>query len=141
MVQYCTFFVNDHFFGVDVLHVHEIIKYQEMTKVPLSHDVVEGLINLRGQIVTAIDLRKRLNFTELGSESDLPANVVLRVDDGLLSFLVDEIGDVIELSETGWEATPASLRDVFGDLISCVYKYENELLLVIDIDQAIDLES
>ena len=58
--QYSTFFVADLFFGVDVLHVQEVLRFQQMTHVPQAPEVVEGLINLRGQIVTAIDMRRRL---------------------------------------------------------------------------------
>jgi len=58
--QYSTFFVEGLFFGIEVLQVQEVLRYQEMTRVPLSPDVIEGLINLRGQIVTAIDMRRRL---------------------------------------------------------------------------------
>ena len=61
--QFCTFFVNGLFFGVEVLKVQEVIRYQEMTRVPLAPAMIEGLINLRGQIVTAIDLRRRLDLS------------------------------------------------------------------------------
>jgi purine-binding chemotaxis protein CheW len=60
--QYCTFFVNGQFFGVEVLNVQEVLRYQQMTSVPLAPPTVQGLINLRGQIVTAIDLRRRLDL-------------------------------------------------------------------------------
>ena len=58
--QYSTFYVGDLFFGVEVVKVQEVLRYQEMTKVPLAPDAVQGLINLRGQIVTALDMRRRL---------------------------------------------------------------------------------
>ena len=62
--QYCTFYLDGHYFGIDVRKVQEVIRYQEMTRVPLAHPVVRGLINLRGQIVTAIDLRRRLELRD-----------------------------------------------------------------------------
>ena len=67
--QYCTFIVDGRYFGLDVLKVQEIIRYQEMTRVPLAPPVVRGLINLRGQIVTAIDLRRRLGLADRQLES------------------------------------------------------------------------
>ena len=70
-----------------------------MTQVPLAPQVVRGLINLRGQIVTAIDLRRRLEM-EPRPAGQPPMNVVVRSDDGAISFLVDEIGDVVEVEET-----------------------------------------
>src|SRR5713101_5028768 len=106
--QYCTFYLDGHYFGLDVLKVQEIIRYQAMTRVPLASPVVRGLINLRGQIVTAIDLRRRLRLQDLPADR-LPMNVVVRRDDGPVSLLVDEIGDVLEVSEEVFESPPETL--------------------------------
>src|SRR3954469_16736206 len=95
--QYCTFYLGAHSFGLDVLKVQEIIRYQEMTRVPLAPPVVRGLINLRGQIVTAIDLRRRLELHDRPADQ-FPVNVVVYTDDGAVSLLVDEIGDVMDVS-------------------------------------------
>jgi purine-binding chemotaxis protein CheW len=86
--QFCTFFLNDLFFGVEVLQVQEVLRCQPMTRVPLSPPTVRGLINLRGQIVTALDLRHRLELPERDAGSQ-PMNVVVRSDDGAVSLLVD----------------------------------------------------
>src|SRR5271166_5071324 len=107
--QYCTFYLAGHYFGVDVLKVQEIIRYQEMTRVPLAPPVVRGLINLRGQIVTAIDLRRRLRLRERPADQQ-PLNVVVRSDDGAVSLLVDEIGDVLEVSQDAFERPPETLK-------------------------------
>src|ERR1700710_1738635 len=94
--QLCTFYVQGLFFGVEVEKVQEVIRYQEMTRIPLSPPVIAGLINLRGQIVTAIDLRHQLAL-EARTGEQLPMNVVIRREDGPISLLVDEIGDVVEV--------------------------------------------
>src|SRR3569832_2681021 len=94
--QYSTFYLDGLFFGIEVEKVQEVIRYQEMTRVPLASSVVQGLINLRGQIVTAIDLRRRLDLKPR-PDGELPMNVVVRSDDGAVSLLVDEIGDVLEI--------------------------------------------
>ena len=75
--QFATFFLNGLFFGVEVLKVQEVIRYQEMTRVPLAPAMIEGLINLRGQIITAIDLRRRLELPPR-AKGQLPMNVVVR---------------------------------------------------------------
>src|SRR3954454_16474957 len=106
--QYCTFTVDGHYFGVDVLRVQEVIRAQPMTRVPLAPPVVRGLINLRGQIVTAIDLRRRLGMPDRAADRP-PVNVVVRTDDGAVSLLVDEIGDVIAPPEAAFERPPATL--------------------------------
>ena len=98
--QYCTFMLDQLFFGVEVLNVQEVFRYQEMTAVPLAAPAVRGLINLRGQIITAIDLRQRLQMAPL-PEDKLPMNVVVRTQEGVVSLLVDEIGDVLEVTADG----------------------------------------
>jgi len=111
--QFCTFHLDDHLFGVDVLDVQEVIRYQAMTHVPLAPRVVEGLINLRGQIVTAVDLRARLELPSR-PEGQLPMNVVVHTEDGPVSFLVDKIGDVLDVSEADYEPVPDTLHGVSG---------------------------
>src|SRR6516165_11032150 len=119
--QYCTFYVDGHYFGLDVLRVQEIIRYQEMTRVPLAPPVVRGLINLRGQIVTAIDLRRRLEL-EARHDDQLPVNVIVRTDDGAVSLLVDKIGDVLDVEESLFEPPPETLRGTPRELIRGAYK-------------------
>src|SRR5262249_25676126 len=107
--QFCTFFLDDLRFGVDVQKVQEVVPYQEMTPVPLAPPTVRGLLNLRGQIVTGIDLRRRLELEDR-PEWQLPINVVLRGGDSPVSFLVDEIGEVIDVSADACEPPPDTLR-------------------------------
>jgi purine-binding chemotaxis protein CheW len=136
--QYCTFFVDGHYFGLDVRKVQEIIRYQEMTRVPLAPPVVRGLINLRGQIVTAIDLRRRLELHDRPADQ-LPVNVVVHTDDGAVSLLVDEIGDVLEVPETAFERPPETLQGPARELIRGAYKLEDRLLLILEIEQTVNL--
>jgi purine-binding chemotaxis protein CheW len=136
--QYCTFMVDGHYFGLDVLKVQEIIRYQEMTRVPLAPPVVRGLINLRGQIVTAIDLRRRLELKERAGDA-LPVNVVVHTDDGAVSLLVDEIGDVLEVPETAFERPPETLSGVARELIRGTYKLKDGLLLILDPERTVSV--
>jgi len=136
--QLCTFYADGLYFGIDVREVQEVLQYQDMVRVPLSSNVVRGLINLRGQIVTAIDLRRRLDLPERDASID-PMNVVVRSDDGAVSLLVDEIGDVVEVDERTFENAPETLRGRARDLIDGVYKLDGQLLLVLDAQKAIDL--
>lgn len=138
--QFCTFFLDGLYFGVDVQKVQEVIRYQEMTRVPLASRVVRGLINLRGQIVTAIDLRRRLQLTERPSDR-LPMNVVIRSDDGAMSLLVDEIGDVVEAQEDAFERAPETLAGVARELIQGAYKLKDRLLLMLDTEKASQIEN
>jgi purine-binding chemotaxis protein CheW len=133
--QFCTFFLKNQFFGVPVSEVQEVIRYQEMTRVPLVPPVIRGLINLRGQIVMALDLRRRFGMEDR-PDSDLPMNVVVRTDDGAVSFLVDEIGDVMEVDEASFEHPPETMRQA-RELVRGVYKLPDRLLLVLDTQRAV----
>lgn len=134
--QYCTFFLDGLFFGVDVQKVQEVIRYQEMTSVPLAPRVIRGLINLRGQIVTAIDLRRRLGLQDRSADK-LPMNVVVRGDEGVVSLLVDEIGDVQEVDASCFERVPETLQAPARNLVQGVYKLKDRLLLILDTELAI----
>jgi len=138
--QFCTLHLAGHLFGVPVKRVQEVISYQPMTRVPLANPVIEGLINLRGQIVTAIDLRKRLEFPERDADQRA-MNIVVQTGSGTVSLLVDAIGDVVEVEDTIYEAPPETLTGIAKQLILGVYKFEDQLLLELDIDQTIDVSS
>ena len=137
--QYCTFCVGDLFLGVEVLKVQEVIRSQVMTKVPLAHEAVRGLINLRGQIVTGVDLRQRLGLGASTSGRE-PMNVVIRTGDDTVSLLVDTIGDVVDVDETLHEDPPPTLPPQARGLITRVYKLPNRLLLTLDCERVLALE-
>lgn len=136
--QYCTFLLDGHYFGVEVQQVQEVIRYQEMTRVPLASPVVSGLINLRGRIVTAIDLRRRLGLPDRPA-GKLPMNVVVRTGDDAVSLLVDEIGDVIEVPADQFESPPETLRGVARTLVDGAYKLEDRLMLVLNTREAVEV--
>ena len=123
-----------------MLQVQEVIRYQEMTRVPLASPVVRGLINLRGQIVTAIDLRTNLGLSPRDEAAE-SMNVVVRIDDGAISLLVDEIGDVIETDEATFERAPETLSVAARALIKGVYKLPDRLLLVLDTALAVNIDA
>ncbi len=136
--QYCSFFVDDLFFGVEVREVQEVIRYLEMTQVPLAAAEIGGLINLRGQIVTAVDLRRRLKLPDR-KPGQFPMNVVVRTDDAAVSLLVDEIGDVLQVDKESFESPPETLNGVARELIAGVYKLKGRLLLVLDTQKAVNV--
>jgi len=137
--QFCTFYLDGLFFGIEVEKVQEVIRHQTMTRVPLAPRLIGGLINLRGQIVTAIDLRFRLGLPERDS-GVLPMNVVDRSDDGAVSLLVDEIGDVVEVSEEAFEPPPDTLQGESRELVRGVYKLKDRLLHALQLDRAIRVQ-
>jgi purine-binding chemotaxis protein CheW len=134
--QLCTFNVEDLFLGLDVRNVQEVFRYQEMTPVPRSAHVVRGLINLRGQIVVAVDLRRRLELPQR-EDGTMPMNVVVRTDEGPISLLVDEIGDVVEVDAETFEPPPVTVAGATRDVITGVHKFDGRLLMLLDIPRLI----
>lgn len=133
-VQFATFTVAGLHFGVELKCVQELIRYQEMTDIPLAAPSVRGLINLRGQIVIAIDARRALGLPE-GEAESLPMNVVMRSTDGCTSLLVDQIGDVVTLRRATLEATPENMPACLRSMVLGVYVLSERLLLIPDLQQ------
>lgn len=134
--QVCTFTVGDLFFGIDVLTIQEVMRPPVMTRVPLAPSIVRGLINLRGQILTAFDLRERLHLPPAPAE--VPGmNVVVQLPDGAVSLLVDQVGEVLNLSEDQFEANPATIHGALREVTQGVYKLKDRLLLLLDVSAAV----
>ena len=130
-----TFHVGTELYGIPVERVQEVIRHQEMTRVPLAPPAVRGLLNLRGQILIAIDLRRQLGLGD-DPRGPLSTNVVIRTEDGLVSILVDEIGGVVEVNGGAFEPPPPTLKGPCRKLIKGTYKLKERLLLVLDGDAA-----
>jgi purine-binding chemotaxis protein CheW len=133
--QFCTFYLDKLLFGVELRVVQEVMRSLDMTRVPLAPSVVSGLINLRGQIVTAVDLRQRLEL-EPAPPGLHSMHVVVRSEDGAVSLVVDEIGDVVEVEETTFEPPPETLRGSMRTMILGVHKLDDRLMHVLDIERA-----
>jgi purine-binding chemotaxis protein CheW len=138
--QYCTFWVDSLYFGVTVDEVQEVLRHQPMTPVPLAAEAVTGLINLRGQIVTAIDLRVRLGLPPR-PEGVLPMNVIVRNRGEVISLLVDDIGDVIDTAGLELETTPANLPASIEGVVQGVIQVPDRILLVLDAERAVDVSA
>ena len=138
--QYATFRIADLLFGIDVLQVQEVIRAQEMTVVPLAPRTVEGLINLRGQIVIAIDTRRSLGLPSAADRASA-MNIVIQTADGAVSLLVDEIHDVIDVPLDAYAPAPDNMPAEQRALIQCVYDLKQGLMLVLDIDSVLDRAS
>src|SRR6266576_4489922 len=128
--QFCTFYLDKLLFGVESQEIQEVIRYLDLTEVPLAPPAIHGLMNLRGQIVTAVDLRRRLEL-EPRPENMTAMGVVVRTPEGAVSLLVDEIGDVVEVEEASFEPPPETLRGTVRGMISGVHKLNDRLMHVL----------
>ena len=133
--SFCTFRVDDLLFGVEVRQVQEVIRSHPTTSVPLAPPLVNGLMNLRGQIVSALDLRHALGLPH--EEDAKLMNVVIRSAEGPISLLVDEIGDVVEVEETRYEPVPETLQSEQRELLLGAFKLDEQLLLILDTERVI----
>lgn len=129
--QLVTFQTGDYLFGVDVLEVQEVLKRQQMTIVPRASAEVQGLINLRGHIVTAIGMRERLQLSPLSDDSE-QMNLIVSLRDGVASLVVDSVGDVITLKPERYKPRPSTLATPLRDMVTGVYQLDHKLLLHID---------
>lgn len=132
---FCTFYLDKLLFGVDLEDVQEVARALDVTPIPLAPKVVRGIINLRGQIVTAIDLRSQLEL-EPRQTKEPPMNVVVRDEDGAVSLLVDHVGDVIEAEVSSFERPPETLSPHVRSMISGIHKLDGRLMHVLDIVRA-----
>jgi purine-binding chemotaxis protein CheW len=136
VVQYCTFSVERLSFAVEVDRVQEVMRYSHVTRVPLAPAIVAGLMNLRGDIVTAIDMRARLALPPR-APGTIAMSVVLRRADGAISLLVDRIGDVIEVAQDSLMAVPQTIPSGVREVSRGVIAWERELLLLLDTNRAV----
>ncbi len=138
--QVCAFTLGEHLFGIDVQYIQEVFRFQEFTPVPLTPPLVTGLLNLRGQIVLAIDLRRRLGLAEREGEKS-PTSIVVRIGDGLLSFLVDELFDIMSLDNAQYEAIPETLTETEKQFVTGCFKLSDRLLIMLDAEQVADISA
>jgi purine-binding chemotaxis protein CheW len=130
--QLTTFYIGEALFGIPVMQVQEVTGQSQVVPVPLAPRFVRGLINLRGQIATALGLREL--FDARGADLEKEMSVVCRIEGNLVSLIVDSIGDVVEVETSRFEETPDTIPDNLKRFITGIYKLNGTLLSVIDLE-------
>lgn len=136
MTQLATFVVDGATYGLDVTAVQEALRDQPRTPVPLAPPSSAGLVNLRGQVVLAIDLRVCLGLPPLAADAE-PMMVVVQVGGEPVSLLVDQVGDVVEVAEDAFEPPPPTLDPDLRRVVRGAYKLPDRLLLALDVERAV----
>lgn len=135
--QLCTVLIGGRWYGLPVERVQEVLRHSGITAVPLAPPQVAGLLNLRGQIVEALDPRVSLDLG--GPAGDRPpVHVVLRTPSGPVSLLADDVGEVLDIPEESAEPAPPTVGDSVRRLISATCKLRDRLLPVLDVDRVIE---
>ena len=133
-VELATFYVGDSLCGMDILKVQEINKLLEMTEVPLAPDYVKGILNLRGQIVTVIDLGSKLELADTDTDSET-RNIIVNSNGEYIGLLVHKIGDVERTEEENIEPPPANIGGIQGRYFEGVFKKENSLIGILNVEE------
>ena len=139
IVELATFYVGDALCGMDILKVQEINKLMQMTKVPQAPDYVVGILNLRGQIVTIIDLGLKLGLGATDITQD-PRNIIVNTSGGAVGLLVRRISDVVSADMQRREPAPANMRGIQGEYFTGVYKTDNNLIGILNVDKVLSFE-
>lgn len=135
--DFLTIFIAGQIFGIPVLQVQDVLGAQRVTRIPLATPEVAGSLNLRGRIVTAIDVRCRLGLPRRET-SQREMSVVVELEGELYSLIIDEVGDVMSLDSENFEGTPATLDPVWRNVSAGIYRLEKQLLVVLDVPKLLD---
>lgn len=137
--QFCTFYLHNLLFGVESQKIQEVVSYRDLRSVPLAPPAVSGLMNLRGQVVVALELRRQLELPDR-SGGATPICLVVRASGGEVCMLADEVGNVVEVQDETFEPSPETLSPKLRSVILGVHKLEHQLMHVLDTDRACEVE-
>lgn len=135
--DYLTIQINNQRFGIPVLQVQDVLREQAVTKIPLSPPEVSGSLNLRGRIVTAINVRKRLGLPDL-EEGQSSMSVVVEHKNELFSLIIDKVGDVLSLESSLFEKNPSTLDPAWRDISTGIFQLKDDLLIIIDVSKLLE---
>lgn len=138
MQEYVSVQIADQLFGIPVLEVHDVLRNLKLTKIPLASPEVAGVLNLRGRIVTAIDVRKRLGLAEL-PEDQSGMSVVVEFQGEPYSLLIDNVGEVLSLNVDDLQQNPVTLDSRWRDISAGIYRLEDKLLVILRIERLLDI--
>lgn len=136
-MELATFYIGEALCGLDILNIQEINKIQNLTPVPQAPEYVRGVLNLRGRIVSIIDLAKKVGLGDT-SESLDTRNLIVTSRDGTTGLFVTKIGDVCEIEMDAIESTPVNMHGIQETFFSGVYKSKTELIGILDLDQVLN---
>ncbi|MCB1556245.1 MAG: chemotaxis protein CheW [Alphaproteobacteria bacterium] len=135
--DYLTVMIAGQMFGIPVLQVQDVLGQQKVTRIPLAPAEVAGSLNLRGRIVTAIDVRRRLGM-DPDAEKHKEMSVVVEHENELYSLVIDDVGDVLTLYNKDFDANPATLDPVWREISMGIYRLKDRLLVVLDVPKLLN---
>lgn len=136
--DFVTFTIADQLFGIPVLKVQDVLSSHNITRIPLAPPEIAGSLNLRGRIVTAMDVRLRLGLPARDRKASM--SIVAEHEGELYSLMVDSVGEVLALQSSAWERNPPTLDPKFRDYSCGIYRLEGKLLVVLDVNRLLDYD-
>jgi purine-binding chemotaxis protein CheW len=133
VIEYVTVTIDDQLFGLPIARVQDVFVPDRLTRVPLSPPEIAGVLNLRGRIVTAIDMRCRLGLHHNGKIPPIAVGIELKGES--YGLLVDAVGEVMKLSKDACESKPVNLDERLAEVMAGVYRLDGQLLVVLDVDR------
>ncbi len=139
ILQLVSFHIGDEEFAVDILNIQGINRMMEITKVPNSPDFVEGIINLRGQVIPVIDLRRRLGLPSVTPDKSTRI-IVVEIQSKIIGFIVDSVNEVLRISKSIIEPPPVMVANIESEFITAVGKLEDRLLILLDLEKVLSIQ-
>ena len=136
--DFVTFIIANQLFGIPVLRVQDVLSSHNITRIPLAPPEIAGSLNLRGRVVTAMDVRLRLGLPP--RESKVTMSIVVENEGELYSLMVDSVGEVLALKSSAWERNPPTLDSKFRDYSLGIYHLDGKLLVVLDVKRLLDYD-
>jgi purine-binding chemotaxis protein CheW len=135
--QVLVAFLGDQMFGIPIMQIQDVLRARSITTVPLAHSCIEGVMNLRGRIVTAVNLRKRISAISTavandGGEDDYGMSIVIEHEGELFSLIVDKVGDVLSLDPEMIEEPPVTLNPLWKEICLGAYQLKQEIMLILN---------
>ena len=136
--EFLTVIIAGQRFGIPILQVQDVLGEQSITNIPLAPPEVAGSLNLRGRIVTAIDVRKRLDIEDVAEHEGRTMGVVVEHEGELYNLIIDRVGDVLRLKNDTFQNNPATLDPVWKDISMGIYRLDEELLVILDVPKLLE---
>jgi len=137
--DFLTIIIAEQRFGIPILQVQDVLGDQSVTNIPMAPPEVAGALNLRGRVVTAIDVRRRLGIEPRDKNEKKEMSVVVEHETELYSLIIDRVGDVLSLKNDRFENTPPTLDPVWRDVSSGIFRLDGELLVILDVPKLLDI--
>jgi len=138
--EFVTFVLGDELFGVNVLKVHEIIGVTDITPVPNTMKYLKGVINMRGNVVPVVDLRRKFNLEEI-PYTEITVIIIVELKNRFIGMIVDTVSDVVDIKESNIHESHEFNTEIESEFIQAIGQVEDNLIIILDVDKILEMDS